>query len=269
MDYIIVAITVLFGAGLTFFSGFGLGTIMLPVFALFFDISIAVGATAIVHLSNNIFKFILVSKHIHFPTLWRFGVIAAIFGAIGGFLLKSMDSVPVIYHYSINGHYFEVTVVNLVIGILMIFFAVFDLSPRLSSMNIDRKYLPFGGMLSGFFGGVSGHQGAFRATFLAKAGLTKEQFIGTSNAVSLGVDIARLFAYFAAPLFIATTSDKFQGVLTDGKYLLITAIVFAFAGTFIGKQLVKKTTIKGIQRTVGVMLILMGLLLGSGIMISH
>ena len=37
MDFVIIAITVIFGAGLTFFSEFGLGTILLPVFSLFFD----------------------------------------------------------------------------------------------------------------------------------------------------------------------------------------------------------------------------------------
>lgn len=266
MDFIVVAIAVVFASGLTFFSGFGLGTIMLPIFSLFFDVSIAVGATAIVHLSNNLFKFALVSKHIHVPTLLRFGIPAMIFGAIGGLLLRQMDEWPVLYTYNLNESAFEVTTIKLVIGVLMIFFAIFDLSPRLSDIKVNRNYLPFGGMLSGFFGGVSGHQGAFRATFLTKVGLTKEQFIGTSNSVSLAVDIARLIAYFIPASMIATSNSiPFREALLDGQALLIVGIVFAFLGTFLGKQFVKKTTVKGIQRTVGVLLILMGLLMGSGL----
>ncbi len=266
MDLVIVAIAVVFASGLTFFSGFGLGTIMLPVFSLFFDVSIAVGATAIVHMANNIFKFALVSKHIHFPTLLRFGIPAMIFGAIGGLLLKQIDGLPIIHTYTLGDGTFEITTVKVVIGILMIFFAIFDLSPRLSNIQVQPKHLPFGGILSGFFGGVSGHQGAFRATFLTKVGLTKEQFIGTSNSVSLAVDLARLVAYFLPATIIASKSEiRFRDAIMDGQTLLIVAIVFAFLGTFLGNQLVKKTTIKGIQRTVGVLLIVMGTLMGLGL----
>ncbi|MDG1146943.1 MAG: sulfite exporter TauE/SafE family protein, partial [Crocinitomicaceae bacterium] len=180
MEYVIVAITVLFGAGLTFFSGFGLGTLMLPVFSLFFELPIAVGATAIVHLANNSFKFILVSKHIHFPTLLRFGLPALLFAFIGSILLTSLDHSEPLYTYQLNKHNFELTLVKMTIGSLMMFFAWFDLDPRFDNLNIEKKHIYFGGMLSGFFGGLSGHQGAFRAAFLAKSGLTKEQFIGTS-----------------------------------------------------------------------------------------
>jgi uncharacterized membrane protein YfcA len=57
---LLVAFTVIGGSILTFFSGFGLGTLMLPVMALFFPVDLAVIATAIVHLANNLFKFGLV-----------------------------------------------------------------------------------------------------------------------------------------------------------------------------------------------------------------
>lgn len=265
MDYLIVAITVIFGAGLTFFSGFGLGTLMLPVFMLFFDPAIAVGATAIVHLSNNVFKFTLVSKHIHIPTLLRFGIPAFIFAAIGGALLKQFADMAPYYTYSIGEHIFQMNTVGTVIGILMIFFAWFDLDPRFDNLKVEKKHIPYGGILSGFFGGVSGHQGAFRAAFLSKAGLTKEQFIGTSNAVSMIVDISRLAAYFYTGAELSDGEDEFMAALTDGQMLLVVAIIFAFVGTFVGKQLVKKTTITVIQRTVGVLLVVMGLLMISGL----
>jgi uncharacterized membrane protein YfcA len=189
-----------------------------------------------------------------------------IFGAIGGLLLKKIDGLPLLHTYFIGESTFEITTIKVVIGILMIFFAIFDLSPRLNNIKVQPKHLPFGGMLSGFFGGVSGHQGAFRATFLTKVGLSKEQFIGTSNSVSLAVDFARLIAYFMPVAFFASKSElRFRDALMDGQMLLIVGIVFAFLGTFIGKQLVKKTTVAGIQRTVGVLLIVMGILMGTGL----
>jgi hypothetical protein len=151
----------------------------------------------------------------------------------------------------------------------MIFFAWFDLDPRFDRWQVSQKYLPVGGLLSGFFGGVSGHQGAFRAVFLSKAGLDKEQFIGTSNAIALIVDLSRLSVYFFAVGMLVNEENKFIAALSDGKMLLLVGILFAFLGTFLGKKLIKKTTIKGIQRTVGILLLLLGLTMMSGILHAH
>lgn len=257
MDYAIIAITVLFGAGLTFFSGFGLGTLMLPVFSLFFPLPVAIGATAIVHLANNLFKFGLVYKHVHVPTLLRFGIPALIFAAIGGYLLEIIGHFEIFYSYSMGEKVFEMTYLKMVIGFLMIFFAWFDLDPRFSHLQVNKKWIPLGGVLSGFFGGISGHQGAFRSAFLTKAGLTKEQFIGTSNSIALVIDLARIFVYIKTIDFVA---------LSDEKGLLIVGILFAFIGTYFGKELVKKTTLKGIQLVVGVMLFVLGGLFIAGIL---
>lgn len=265
MEYIVVALTVIFGAGLTFFSGFGLGTLMLPVFSLFFDLPVAVGATAVVHFANNIFKFAMVSKYIHYPTFTRFGLPALLAAVGGGFVLTYFDTIPALKSYTINDHVFQITPVKLGIGILMIFFAWFDLDPRFSKLNVEKKHLPLGGVLSGFFGGFSGHQGAFRATFLTKAGLTKEQFVGTSNAVSLTVDLMRMTVYFLGAKAIHGES-KLIDAISDSKALLLTGILCAFVGTMIGKRLLAKTTITGIQKTVGLLLVIMGALMAIGIL---
>ena len=54
--YILVSLTALIAAGLTLYSGFGLGTMLLPVFALFFPVEMAVVATALVHGANNVLR---------------------------------------------------------------------------------------------------------------------------------------------------------------------------------------------------------------------
>ena len=77
---IIIAVAALLSAGMTLYSGFGLGTILMPVFALFFPIEVAVAATAIVHGANNIFKIALVGKHADWNLVTRFGI-PAIFAA--------------------------------------------------------------------------------------------------------------------------------------------------------------------------------------------
>ena len=57
MEYTVIILVALFASALTLFSGFGLGTLLMPAFAFFFPIEIAVALTAVVHLLNNIFKF--------------------------------------------------------------------------------------------------------------------------------------------------------------------------------------------------------------------
>ncbi len=52
---IIICIVAFLTSILTFFSGFGLGTILMPVFALFFPVEVAIALTSVVHFSNNLF----------------------------------------------------------------------------------------------------------------------------------------------------------------------------------------------------------------------
>ena len=53
--------------------------------------------------------------------------------------------------------------------------------------------------MSGFIGGVSGHQGALRSAFLLrfKASITKESFIATNVVIAVFVDVVRLAVYCA------------------------------------------------------------------------
>ncbi len=65
MEYLLVCIVAFLGSGLTFFSGFGLGTLLTPVFAIFFPVDMAIALTAIVHFLNNVFKLTLLRKNIN------------------------------------------------------------------------------------------------------------------------------------------------------------------------------------------------------------
>jgi hypothetical protein len=47
VSYVVVCAVALLASGLTFFSGFGLGTLLLPAFALFFAVEQAVALTAV------------------------------------------------------------------------------------------------------------------------------------------------------------------------------------------------------------------------------
>ena len=123
-------------------------------------------------------------------------------------------------------------------------------------MQFDKKYLPLGGILSGFFGGISGHQGALRSAFLIKTGISKESFIATGVILACLVDISRLSIYIPK---ISTNN-------IDLNYKLVaSATISAFIGVYFGNKLLKKTTIKSIQNGVALLLFIYGILLIFGL----
>jgi uncharacterized membrane protein YfcA len=87
MDILVVAIVAALASALTLFSGFGLGTILLPAFALFFPAPVAVAATGVVHLLNNLFKGSLFWKRADWPTIFRFGFPAVPAAIVGAWML--------------------------------------------------------------------------------------------------------------------------------------------------------------------------------------
>ncbi len=259
MEYVIVCTAALFSSGLTLFSGFGLGTILMPVLAVFFPVPVAIGATAVVHLANNLFKIFLVGRFVNKNVLIRFGVPAVIAALLGAFLLNTVSAFPAIASYQLGGRLHEITLVKLAIGLLIVIFSCLELAPGFQKITIDQKYMPIGGMLSGFFGGLSGNQGALRSMFLIKAGIGKEEFIGTNVVLAVIVDVARLFVYG-----VGFYAIHFK-VLSDTGPLVLAAAIAAFIGAYLGKELLKKVTLRAIQVLVGVLLVLLGLGLGTGL----
>jgi uncharacterized membrane protein YfcA len=256
MDFAIIVVVSCLASLLTFFSGFGLGTILTPAFMLFFPVEIAIAMTGIVHFSNNLFKLGLISENINYPILLKFGVPAMLGGFGGALLLNELNSFTDLIPYSLAGWSLETRGVNLAIAGVMIFFALFDLIPKLKKLEFSSNLLVPGGVLSGFFGGLSGHQGALRSAFLIKSGLTKEQFIATGVSVACLVDISRLLIY--------SKSGSFESTL-DNLPLILSATGAAFVGATIGKQLLKKVTIDALQLFVGGLIIVLAIGLALGL----
>ena len=256
MEIIIISIVAFLTAILTFFSGFGLGTILTPVMMIFFPVEVAIALTGIVHFSNNIFKLFLVGKKFDKQVLIRFGIPAVIFAFIGAFLLLKIPNQASIYNYSILGKSFQIFSIKLIVAILMMFFAIIDLIPFFNNLQFDKNKLPLGGVLSGFFGGLTGAQGALRRAFLIRSGMSKEVFVATTVFISSFVDVTRLSVY-------STNISKIN--LNENLNLIICATLAAISGAFIGNKLLKKVTLAFLQKTVAIMLVLISLALGLGL----
>ncbi|OGR78283.1 MAG: hypothetical protein A3I11_01865 [Elusimicrobia bacterium RIFCSPLOWO2_02_FULL_39_32] len=253
---IIVCITALIASFLTLFSGFGLGTLLMPAFALFFPLELAIAMTGIVHLSNNLFKLSLFGKMADGKIIIRFGlpaIAASYFGAQGLLWLSHLETVAV---YAIGSRIFNISPIKLTMAALIFFFALLESVPALEKVSLNLKWLPLGGILSGFFGGLSGHQGVLRSAFLIRAGLTRDAFIATGVVIACMVDAARLPIYFKN--FVIRELQENRGPL-------FAAVLCAFLGTWMGSHLLKKTTIQAIKWIVSAMLFLFAILLAAGL----
>ena len=255
MELLLIGIAAFGAAVLTFFSGFGLGTILTPVFLLFFPADVAVGLVGTVHFLNNLYKVLLVGKAADWRVVLRFGlpaILAAFLGA--GFLLSLPDGASWM-SYTLLGKTFEITITKSMLAVLLLGFAIIDLSPRLSSIRFGEDKLAIGGLLSGFFGGLSGNQGALRSAFLIKSGLSKEAYIGTAVICSTLVDMSRMAMY---------TTRLHQLDWHSVWPTVFCATLSAIAGATLGNRLLKKVTITSIQRLVGILLIGLAIALGLG-----
>ncbi len=256
MELFIICLAALVTSLLTFFSGFGLGTILTPVFVIFFPVEVAIALTGIVHFLNNLFKLGLVGGHAHKEAVLKFGIPAFFAAILGAFVLVSISDLPSIYAYTLGSTTFMITPVKLIIAVLLIAFALMESVPRLKKLELGSKHLFLGGLLSGFFGGLSGNQGALRSAFLIKAGLTKEAFIATGIVIACIVDFSRLGVYF--------TRFSSSG-LHENLTLVIAATMSAFAGAYIGSKLLKKVTLGIVQNIVTVMLIALSVAMAMGL----
>ncbi|HEX7030823.1 MAG TPA: TSUP family transporter [Gammaproteobacteria bacterium] len=256
-ELIAIALFAAFVSTLTLFSGFGLGTLLLPAFALFLPADAAVAATAVVHLANNLFKGSLLRRDVDWRVAVRFGLPAIVAALPGALLLGMLSGREPVFEYAFRGETVAVTPLALVLGGLILLFAFIELADMDRRLRMPPKWLPLGGALSGFFGGLSGHQGALRAVFLAPLGLTAAAFAATQALIAIGVDAARLLVYGVAEIS--------TGVEGNAAPLIAAGIIGALAGALLGRRLLPKITFTVVRRITGLLLFVTGAGLASGL----
>lgn len=251
MDIALVATVALLASLLTFVSGFGLGTLLMPAMALFMPIEAAVALTAIVHLVANLLKVALVGRAADPEVLKRFGLTALIGAVLGGWTLNWLGSAgrqPITYAVAETG--FVTSPVALGVGLVMIAFALVELTPAFGRWRPSPRWQPLGGLVSGYLGGLSGHQGAVRSAFLSGLGarLDAVSFAATGAVLACVVDVTRLAMY----------GTEWQAWSSGRLPVLTAGIAGALAGTWLGARWIRKVTLPMVQRVVAIGLILLG-----------
>jgi len=210
----VVAIVGFFSGAIASVAGFGIGSLLTPLFALQFGTGLAVAAVSIAHFFGTGARFILLRKHLNKKVFISFGLTSAAGGLLGALLHN------VLYDAAFT----------LIFGILLLFAGFSGLFGFSKKMRLSGPWAWLAGGLSGFFGGLVGNQGGIRSAALLNFELAPEEYIATATGVALLVDVARVPVY----------------VFTQGAQLLQIAPILGIAtlgvliGTFIGGWLLKK-----------------------------
>jgi uncharacterized membrane protein YfcA len=259
MDIVVIALVAAFASALTLFSGFGLGTILLPAFALFFPAPLAVAATGVVHLSNNLFKGTLLWRQADWRTVLMFGITAVPAAVAGAWLLALLGDTPRLFEWGGFGSRFGPTGAGLTIGVMMILFAALELQPWFQKLGAPPRWMPVGGLVTGFFGGLTGQQGAFRSIFLLRLGLTADRFIATGVMIAILVDVSRVSTYAAS--FTATGLDP----AGREALLVLVGTLSAFVGAYVATHSLDKLTIEAVRYAVAGLMLLIGAAMTAGV----
>jgi hypothetical protein len=235
INILIPVIAAFLSASLTLMTGFGLGTILTPVFLIFYDVKIAILIVAVVHLANNLLKISLFGKNISMDIIKRFGFLTLVGAFIGAFFQGRMDS----------------SIVKVILGVALVFLGLKEATGFSEKIRLPQKIDFIGGFFSGLLGGFVGNQGAIRSAYLLNYNIPKETFVATAAIIASVVDVTRI------PVYIFSNKD----VLADNAVLLLITTASAFAGTFAGKSFLKKISLKTFKLYVAATIVIIGALL--------
>jgi uncharacterized protein len=256
MDFFLIAIVSGAASLLTFFSGFGLGTVLTPFYGIFFPLHLAVMMTALVHLANSLSKSMLLNEFILWDFVRTFGLYSIVAAGVGAWALSQTVKMVPLFEYEMGGHIHTVTVTKILISALLLFFVIWERHPKLKQLSFPKNWMWLGGVISGFLGGFSGHQGALRTAVMRSAGITKEWMVATGAAISVGNDFLRFLIY----VFL------FQGdYRTEQPHWVLGGIVGATAGSFLGKKWLKSISDAHFEIWISGALIIFAVALGSGL----
>jgi hypothetical protein len=229
---LILAVTFL-TAILTLLTGFGLGTVLTPVFTIFYDVKLAVLMVAIVHLLNNLFKLYLFRAHVDLSIVRRFGLLSIVGTFIGAMLQAYVSSGPL----------------KTFLGAALLLLGAAEFLPSGKRPKIPKKVDVIGGFASGLLGGLIGNQGAIRSAYLLNYQISKETFIATATVIASVIDLTRI------PLYLVSYHQEIAPRWSN----IALVVAVAYCGTLVGKRLLRHVDLGTFKKVVAACLFLLGI----------
>jgi uncharacterized protein len=213
-------------------SGFGIGSLLTPIFAFQLDTRLAIAAVSVPHFVGTAYRFWTMRRSIDRRLLLEFGIASAAGGLAGALMHGALNSRSL----------------TIVFGFLLMFTAVAELTGWMRRVRWGRSFGWVAGAVSGFLGGLVGNQGSVRTAGLLAYDVSPAAFVATATTVALIVDGARM------PVYLATQGAEIA-VLWP---ILVVATAAVVIGTAIGIRLLPNLRKETFRRTVAVLLAVLG-----------
>jgi uncharacterized membrane protein YfcA len=229
---LLVAIVAVIAGAVAAVTGFGVGSLLTPAFALEAGTKVAVAATAIPHFVGTAQRYWKLRHHVNRRILAGFGIASAI-GGLAGALLGT--------RFSSRG-------LAIVLGALLIVAGISEFTGWMERVRWGRRAAWIAGAFSGVFGGLVGNQGGIRTAAMLGFDVPKESFVATATAIALFVDGARL------PVYLATQWREIASIWP----LVLTATGGVIVGTAFGTRMLGWVPRRIFRRLIAILLIVLG-----------
>ena len=213
-------------------AGFGIGSLLTPLFMLHTDTRLAVAAVSIPHLAATVYRYVGLRRYVNRRVLWSFGLMSAA-GGLAGALLHRFAASPAL---------------TALFAGLLILAGVTGLTGWSDRIRLTGPAGWVAGALSGIFGGLVGNQGGIRSAAMLGFDVSKHEFVATATAVALMVDVARV------PVYLATQGREIMPLWP----LVAAATAGTLAGTWLGGPLLRRVPDRIFRRVVSVVILILG-----------
>jgi uncharacterized membrane protein YfcA len=229
----IVATIAFFAGSVGAVAGFGIGSILTPLLATQLGMKFAVAAVTIPHIAGSTVRFWTLRHRVNPRVLLTFGLMSVIGGVSGAFA-----------HAYWNSH-----LLTIVLAIVLIVTGAASLFGF--HYHFRGAAAQAGGVISGFLGGLVGNQGPVRSAAMLGFELSKEEFVATSVAIGMVVDIARLPVYFWS---------QGQVIAKQWPIVLMMAIC-VIAGTLLGRVMLGRVPEDHFKKMIAALIFALGVAL--------
>jgi len=230
---LVVAVAALLAGVVAAISGFGIGSLLTPAFALQAGTKAAVAAVAIPHLVGTLQRYWILRRHVDRRVLLAFGLTSAAGGLAGALAHAWLSS----------------RLLAVIFGGLLILAATAEATGWMAKVRWGRQAAWIAGAVSGAFGGLVGNQGSIRSAAMLGFDVPKESFVATATAIGLFVDAARL------PVYLAT---QWSDIVEQWPQVAL-AIVGVCIGTAIGSRVLERIPRPVFRRIVALLLFALGI----------
>lgn len=230
---LLVAASAVAAGGIAAVSGFGIGSLLTPVFAPSAGTKLAVAVVAVPHFIGTVQRLWILRRHVDRRVLLGFGITSAL-GGLAGALLHAWTSSRAL---------------TIVFGSLLVLAGVSQWTGWMGRIRWGRRAAWVAGAVSGLLGGLVGNQGGIRSASMLGFDVPRESFVATATAVALFVDLARL------PVYLVTQGEE----IAAAWRLVLVASVGVVLGTALGVRFLRFLPENAFRRFVAAVLVLLGL----------